>query len=55
MSAAAKTVYESIRKDGDQSAVLDIMQTRDELYKVLNYQAKERKLDMALAEARIQK
>ncbi|AWT60589.1 MAG: 2-methylisocitrate lyase [Candidatus Moanabacter tarae] len=55
MSAAAKTVYESIRKEGDQSAVLDMMQTRDELYKVLNYQTEERKLDMAVAEARIQK
>ena len=55
MSAAAKAVYENIRKEGNQRAVLNLMQTREELYEVLNYHAEERKLDMALGEARIRK
>jgi len=45
MSAAALNVYESLRKDGTQKAVVDTMQTRMELYDVLGYQAYEDKLD----------
>ncbi len=45
MSAAAVSVYETIRKDGSQQAVVDFMQTRVELYDVLGYQAYEDKLD----------
>ncbi len=45
MAAAASRVYETIRKDGTQQAVLDTMQTRDELYEVLGYHAYEQKLD----------
>lgn len=45
MSQAAQRVYETIRRDGTQRAVLDRMQTRDELYAVLDYLAYERKLD----------
>jgi methylisocitrate lyase len=45
MSAAALHVYETIRKDGSQAAVLPEMQTREELYQVLNYHAYEQKLD----------
>ena len=45
MSAAALRVYEAIRKDGTQSGVVDIMQTRDDLYRYLDYHVKERKLD----------
>jgi len=45
MSRAALRVYEAIRRDGTQRAVLDAMQTRDELYAVLDYHAYERKLD----------
>lgn len=45
MSAAALSVYEAIRKDGSQRAVVDSMQTRTELYEVLGYQAYEDKLD----------
>jgi methylisocitrate lyase len=45
MNKAALQVYETIRKDGTQSRVLDAMQTREELYDVLDYHAYERKLD----------
>jgi methylisocitrate lyase len=45
MSRAALRVYETIRRDGTQRAVLDEMQTRDELYAVLDYHTYERKLD----------
>jgi methylisocitrate lyase len=45
MSRAALRVYEAIRRDGTQRAVLDAMQTRDELYAVLDYHTYERKLD----------
>jgi methylisocitrate lyase len=45
MSKAAIAVYESLRDDGTQSAVLDSMQTRSELYEVLGYHDYERKLD----------
>ena len=50
MSAAALEVYETIRRDGTQQAVVDAMQTRTELYDVLDYQAYEDKLDELFAE-----
>ena len=45
MSRAAENVYATLRKDGTQQAVLDNMQTRDELYEVLGYHEYEDKLD----------
>jgi methylisocitrate lyase len=45
MSKAAETVYGAIRRDGTQKSVLDMMQTRAELYEVLGYHEYERKLD----------
>jgi methylisocitrate lyase len=45
MSKAALTVYERLRKDGTQKGVLDLMQTRAELYDVLGYHSYEEKLD----------
>jgi len=45
MNAAALKVYEAIRSEGTQQSVLPIMQTRDDLYKFLNYHAYEEKLD----------
>ena len=45
MSAAALRVYEAIRKDGTQRNVVDLMQTRADLYRYLDYHAQERKLD----------
>ena len=50
MSAAALSVYETIRNDGTQQAVIDSMQTRTELYDVLGYQAYEDKLDELFAD-----
>ena len=45
MSLAAEKVYESLLKEGTQRNVLDIMQTREELYERLNYHEFEQKLD----------
>jgi len=45
MSAAALRVYRAIREEGSQRSVVDIMQSRAELYDTLGYQAFERKLD----------
>jgi methylisocitrate lyase len=45
MSKAALSVYNAIRKQGTQKNVVDIMQTREELYDYLDYRAFEQKLD----------
>ncbi|MFN3164262.1 MAG: methylisocitrate lyase [Pseudohongiellaceae bacterium] len=45
MSKAALDVYAAIGRDGDQKAVLELMQTRAELYDTLGYHAYEEKLD----------
>jgi methylisocitrate lyase len=42
---AAETVYDAIRTEGTQAGVLDAMQTRDELYDVLDYLRFEQALD----------
>ena len=48
MNKAAENVYETLRKDGSQKAVLDTMQTRDELYQRINYYEYESALDKLL-------
>ena len=45
MARAAEMVYGALRRDGTQKNVLDLMQTRAELYDVLGYHDYERKLD----------
>lgn len=45
MSAAAVKVYKTIREEGSQKNVINIMQTRDELYDYLDYLSYEKKLD----------
>ncbi|MGA9855177.1 MAG: methylisocitrate lyase [Gammaproteobacteria bacterium] len=45
MSKAAETVYSALRRDGTQKHVTDLMQTRQELYAVLDYLSYEKKLD----------
>ncbi len=45
MSKAAEAVYGAIRREGTQKSVVETMQTRAELYEVLDYHAYERKLD----------
>lgn len=49
MNRAAQRVYEAIRRDGTQQAVLETMQTRMELYDVIGYHEYERKLDALFA------
>ena len=49
MNQAALNVFETIRHDGTQQAVVDRMQTRTELYQHLDYHAYETKLDALFA------
>ncbi len=49
MNAAALKVYNAIRKEGTQRGVVELMQTRAELYEYLDYHAYERKLDQLFA------
>ncbi len=50
MNKAALTVYEALLNDGHQRNVVDIMQTREELYDYLGYHAYEQKLDELFAQ-----
>ncbi len=45
MNKAAEAVYEAIRRDGHQHRVLDLMQTREELYDRIGYHRYEEQLD----------
>jgi methylisocitrate lyase len=45
MNQAALRVYETLRKEGTQKKLLDSMQTREELYGILDYHSYEKKLD----------
>ena len=45
MSKVAEQVYEEILNNGTQKDILNKMQTRDELYEILDYHSYERKLD----------
>lgn len=45
MNQAALKVYEAVRKEGTQANVVNLMQTRAELYEHLNYHSYEQKLD----------
>ncbi|MEJ2418223.1 MAG: isocitrate lyase/phosphoenolpyruvate mutase family protein, partial [Exilibacterium sp.] len=49
MNRAAEMVYKSILENGDQNAVVDSMQTRQELYDYLGYHDYENKLDELFA------
>jgi methylisocitrate lyase len=49
MNRGAESVYRALLEDGHQRNVLDIMQTRDELYGYLDYHSYERKLDELFA------
>ena len=46
MNKAALTVYETMRAEGTQKNVVDLMQTRMELYEHLGYHTFEQKLDV---------
>lgn len=49
MNKAAEAVYEAIRRDGHQKAVVGAMQTRDELYDRIGYHDYEQRLDALFA------
>ena len=49
MNKAAEAVYTAIRRDGHQKSVVDLMQTREELYDRIGYHAFEQKLDALFA------
>ncbi len=50
MNKAAETVYQAVRRDGTQKNVVDIMQTRMELYDRIGYHDFEQKLDALFAQ-----
>ena len=45
MNKAASEVFDAIRTKGTQSSILENMQTREDLYKIINYHEYERALD----------
>ncbi len=49
MNAAALRVFQTIRQQGTQREAIPAMQTRDELYRFLDYHAYEQKLDQLFA------
>jgi len=51
MNAAALATYQAIRRDGTQKNVLASMQTREDLYRYLDYHAYEERLDRLFAAA----
>ena len=50
MNKAAEAVYQAVRRDGTQKNVVDLMQTRMELYDRIDYHAFEQKLDALFAQ-----
>ncbi len=52
MNKAAAAVYAAIRLSGNQADVLDMMQTRRELYDSIGYDAFEEKLNKISAKHR---
>jgi methylisocitrate lyase len=48
-NAAMLKVYAALRSEGHQKSVVDLMQSRDELYDYLDYHAYEKKLDSLFA------
>ena len=45
MNKAAEQVYTTLRQQGTQKNIVSLMQTREELYKSINYYQYEEKLD----------
>ena len=50
MSQAALNTYHTIIQEGTQQAIIDTMQTRNDLYEVLGYHKYEQKLDQLMGE-----
>src|SRR5262245_34295570 len=51
MNKAAQKAYETVRKQGSQKGIIGEMQTREELYEVINYHSYEKKLDELFSKA----
>ncbi len=49
MNRAAEQIYGTIRQSGTQRDALPLMQTRQELYELLNYEAQEAEVDAKLS------
>jgi methylisocitrate lyase len=54
MSATALNIYQTIRTKGSQESVLSQMQTREQLYEILNYYQYEQKLDELFAKGKVE-
>lgn len=52
MNQAALKVYQAVRQEGTQKNVVNLMQTRAELYDHLNYHAYEQKLDQLFTQGK---
>lgn len=52
MNKAAETVYRSIREKGTQAEVVDLMQTRKELYDAIGYWDYEKRLDALFSQSK---
>ena len=52
MNKAALRVYQEIKQQGTQKGVLADMQTREELYEIINYHSYEKKLDELFSRGR---
>ena len=52
MNRAAEQVFTAIRRDGTQEGVVELMQTRAELYDRIGYHEFERRLDELYARPR---
>jgi methylisocitrate lyase len=46
MNRAAEQVYRVVRVQGTQKSLIDLMQTREELYEVLDYYRYEKMIDI---------
>ena len=53
MNAAALKVYETIRAEGTQRSVIPMMQTREDLYRHLDYHSYEAKLDALFSKGKV--
>lgn len=52
MSEAAKLAYQTVRSEGTQHPVVDQMQSREDLYNILDYHAYEQQIDAVLKKAK---
>jgi methylisocitrate lyase len=51
MNAAARLAYETLRQQGTQRTIVGALQTRDQLYEILDYYSAEQQLDQRRAQS----